>query len=144
MTSDRVLGGVGLLLAAFFIWGATQIELPFISDPVGPRAFPYLIGGLLALASLVILIRPDADPVWPAIGRLAEIMIAAGAMVAYALLLPDLGFLIATALASAFLTWRLGTSPLSSLVAGVCTSVGIYVVFHLILGLSLAKGPLGI
>ena len=35
--SDRILGVVGLALAAFFIWQATQIELSFISDPVGPR-----------------------------------------------------------------------------------------------------------
>jgi len=45
--------------------------------------------------------------------------------------------------ATAYLSWRLGTKPLSSLVTGVATSAGIYLVFHLILGLSLAKGPLG-
>lgn len=141
--SDRVFGGFGLLLAAFFVWGAARIELSFISDPVGPRVFPYVIAGVMALASLAIILRPDAEARWPGLARLAEIAVAAGAMVAYALLLPELGFLIATALASAFLTWRLGTKPLQSILAGVLTSVGIYVVFHLILGLSLAKGPLG-
>ena len=58
--------------------------------------------------------------------------------------LPDWAFYpIATALAAAFLTWRLGTSILSSLISGVATSLGIYVIFHLVLGLSLARGPLG-
>lgn len=141
--SDRIFGGVGLLLAAFFIWGATQIELSFISDPVGPRTFPMIIGTILGLASLVIVLRPDAEPDWPRLGRVAEIAGAVAVMVAYALLLPDLGFVIATALASAILTWRLGTKPLWAVVAGVLTSLGIYTVFHLILGLSLAKGPLG-
>lgn len=141
--SDRIFGGFGLLLAAFFAWGASRIELSFISDPVGPRSFPYIIAAVMALASLVIMLRPDEAPRWPGLGRLAEIAVAAGAMTAYALLLPELGFLIATALASAFLTWRLGTRPFQSIVAGVLTSVGIYAVFHLILGLSLAKGPLG-
>ena len=61
----------------------------------------------------------------------------------YAELLPEVGFLIATAFASAYLTWRLGTKPLQSVVVGVLTSVGIYVIFHLVLGLSLARGPLG-
>ena len=141
--SDRIFGGLGLALAAFFIWGATLVELPFIMDPVGPRAFPYIIGTLLGLASLVILLRPDAEPHWPAIGRLGEIAGAVVAMVAYALLLPELGFVIATAAASAYLTWRLGTRPLWSLVSGALTALGIYAVFHLILGLSLARGPLG-
>ena len=57
----------------------------------------------------------------------------------YAYALPEIGFVIATALAAAFLTWRLGTKPLHAIVSGVATSIGIYVVFHLILGLSLAE-----
>jgi len=142
--SDRIFGGIGLALAAFFIWGAIQIELSFISDPVGPRTFPIIISIILALASLLVLIRPDVEPVWPQAGRLIEIAMAAGVMVAYALALPEIGFVIATALAAAFLTWRLGTRPIQSVVSGVLTSFGIYTVFHLILGLSLARGPLGI
>jgi putative tricarboxylic transport membrane protein len=141
--SDRIFGGIGLALAAFFVWGATQIELSFISDPVGPRIFPIIIAIVLGLASLVVLVRPDAPPVWPAAGRLFEIAVAAAVMVAYALALAEIGFVIATALAAAFLTWRLGTRPLGAVVAGCLTSLGIYVVFHLILGLSLARGPLG-
>jgi len=141
--SDRIFGGVGLALAAFFIWGATLIELPFISDPVGPRTFPMIIAAVLGLASLTVLLRPDAEPHWPAIGRLAEIAGAVVVMAAYALFLPEVGFVIATAVASAFLTWRLGTAPVWALVSGVLTSLGIYAVFHLILGLSLARGPLG-
>ncbi|WP_118133637.1 tripartite tricarboxylate transporter TctB family protein [Oceanicella sp. SM1341] len=141
--SDRIFGGIGLALAVFFIWQARLIELSFISDPVGPRTFPIIIGVALGLASLVILLKPDTAPEWPALGRLFEIAVSVAVMVAYAVLLPELGFVIATALASAFLTWRLGTAPAWSLVVGACTSVGIYVIFHLVLGLSLARGPLG-
>ncbi|MEM6488368.1 MAG: tripartite tricarboxylate transporter TctB family protein [Pseudomonadota bacterium] len=141
--SDRVFGVIGLAIAAFLIWGAFQVQLSFISDPVGPRTFPIIIGVLLGAASLSILIVPDPEPAWPALGRLAEIGAAVLVMVAYAMLLPELGFVIATAVAAGYLTWRLGTQPLWSLVSGAATSVGIYVVFHLILGLSLATGPLG-
>jgi putative tricarboxylic transport membrane protein len=141
--SDRVFGGIGLALAIFFIFQATQIELSFITDPVGPRVFPIIIGLVLGITSVVVILRPDDAPGWPAATRLFEIAVAVAVMIAYAILLPDLGFLIATALAAAFLTWRLGTKPLQSLVAGVAISVGIYVVFRLILGLSLARGPLG-
>jgi putative tricarboxylic transport membrane protein len=141
--NDRVLGGIGVLLAAFFIWQATLIKLSFISDPVGPRTFPIIIGIALALASLAMLLRPDAAPQWPRAARLFEIAIAAAMMVAYAMLLPELGFIITTTVAATYLTWRLGTAPLWAVVVGISTSLGIYVVFRLILGLSLARGPLG-
>ncbi len=97
----------------------------------------------MALSCLVIILKPDVEPKWPGVARLLEIAAAAGVMVAYALALPLVGFLIATAVASAFLTWRLGTTPLWSVVSGLLTSIGIYTVFHLILGLSLARGPFG-
>lgn len=141
--SDRIFGGVGLALAAFFVWQASLIELSFISDPVGPRTFPMIIGVVLGAASLVILLRPGPAPRWPRATRLLEIAVSVAVMVAYALLLPRIGFVTATAFAAAFLTWRLGTKPLWSLAVGALTSMGIYVVFHLVLGLSLARGPLG-
>ena len=52
-------------------------------------------------------------------------------------------FVIATVFATAYLSWRLGTKPLNSLITGAATAIGIYVIFHMVLGLSLAKGPLG-
>ena len=141
--SDRVFGGIGVLLAAFFIWQATEIQLSFISDPIGPKTFPIIIGIVLGLASLMFILTPDPRPNWPQASRLLEIAVAAAVMVAYAILLPDLGFVVATAFAAAFLSWRLGAPPLAAGAAGIAISVGIYVVFHLILGLSLARGPLG-
>ena len=140
---DRILGLVGLLLSAFYIWQATLIETSFISDPVGPKTFPIIIGAVLALSSIVILILPDKNPVWPSLGRFAEIGIAFAVMIAYTYLLPAIGFVGATIFASAYLAWRLGAKPLQSGLAGLCISFGIYAVFHLVLGLSLAKGPLG-
>ena len=141
--SDRILGGFGLLLALTFVWRSTLIEDSPFSDIVGPRVFPLIICAVMALCSLYFIAKPDADPVWPAAGRFFEIVMAVVVMVLYAELLPVLGFLIATALASAFLTWRLGTKPLQSVLVGVLIAVGIYIIFKLILGLSLAEGPLG-
>jgi putative tricarboxylic transport membrane protein len=141
--SDRIFGGFGLALAAFYIWAASIIPDSFMMDVIGPRTFPYIVGTVLAVCSLVFLLRPDPEPDWPAFRDLAEIAFAAAVMFLYAWVLPELGFVVSTIFATAYLTWRLGTSPLMSLATGVATSAGIYVVFHLILGLSLAKGPLG-
>lgn len=141
--TDRIFGVVGILLAIGFALAAFAIEESFLSDAVGPKAFPLIIATILGLSSLVIALKPDASPAWPSLSRLAEILAAAVVMVLYAELLPVLGFIIATCFAAGYLTWRLGSGLLASVVTGVGTSVGIYVIFHLVLGLSLARGPFG-
>lgn len=141
--SDRILGGIGLLLALIFIWQATLIQESPFTDIVGPKVFPIIICVVLGLSGIYFILKPDTSPTWPDAARLMEIAVAVAVMVLYAEMLPVVGFVIATAVASAYLSWRLGTMPLQALLAGVLTSVGIYVIFRMILGLSLAKGPLG-
>ncbi|MBV7377590.1 tripartite tricarboxylate transporter TctB family protein [Maritimibacter dapengensis] len=141
--SDRIFGVVGLLLAIGFAVAALNIEESFLSDAVGPSGFPLIVAAVLGLSSIVIAIKPDAAPHWPSLGRLAELLAAVVMMVLYAELLPVAGFVIATAVAAAYLSWRLGSGILASVLTGVGSSVGIYVIFHLIFGLSLATGPLG-
>lgn len=141
--SDRIFGGFGLALAIFYIWAASIIKDSFMVDVVGPRAFPYIVGTVLGLTSVYFILRPDDEPEWPVARDMMEILAATVVMVLYAGFLKDVGFIITTTLATAYLTWRLGTAALWSIVVGGLTAGGIYVVFHLILGLSLAEGPFG-
>lgn len=141
--SDRIFGLFGILLAIGFAISALAIEESFLSDAVGPKAFPLILAALLGLTSAVIALRPDPEPHWPALGRLAEIAAAAVVMILYAQMLPVAGFVVATAFAAGYLAWRLGSGPFETLLTGIGTSVGIYVIFHLVLGLSLARGPWG-
>jgi putative tricarboxylic transport membrane protein len=141
--SDRILGAVGLLLGVAFVWGATLIETGFMMDALGPKSFPIIIGSVLVLGSGYVLLRPDPEPAWPALSGVFEIVGAVAVLVGYAFALEPVGFVISTAVAAALLSWRLGSPPLWGAVSGIGISLGIYVVFHLILGLSLARGPLG-
>ncbi|KAA2316285.1 tripartite tricarboxylate transporter TctB family protein [Pseudooceanicola sediminis] len=141
--SDRIFGAVGLLIAIGFAFAAMAIEESFLSDAVGPKAFPLIIAAVLGLSSVAIALRPDDSPEWPSLGRLTEILAAAVVMILYAEMLPVIGFVIATVVAAAYLTWRLGSGLIGSVLTGLGTSIGIYVIFHLVLGLSLARGPLG-
>lgn len=142
--ADRIFGAVCLVLGALFIYGASRIQTGFIVDPLGPKTFPMIIGGLLVVASLVPLTKPDPAPKWPGARAITEIVLALAVFIAYALLLGPLGFVTATSLASAILSWRLGSRPLAAIVTGIGIAVVIYGVFHLALGLALAKGPFGI
>ncbi len=141
--SDRIFGVFGVLLAIGFAIAASQIKESFLSDAVGPKAFPYIIAVILGLSSAVIAFRPDPEPIWPPLAQFIEIVAAVVVMVLYAQFLPEIGFVISTAFAAAYLSWRLGYSIIGACLTGVGTSVGIYVVFHLVLGLSLARGPFG-
>lgn len=141
--SDRIFGLTCIALAAVMAWRADLIQESFIQDPLGPKAFPYVIAAVIALAGLAVTIRPDIEPHWPPIGRIAEIGAAIIVLAAYAQFLPVAGFVAATAVAAAYLSWRLGAPPIHAVIAGIAIAAGIYVVFHLALGLTLARGPWG-
>ena len=141
--TDRLFGLAALLLAGLMTWGASVIEESFIQDPLGPKAFPWVIAVVLAITGLFMIVKPDDDPEWPTRQKFLRIIWSVVAMVLYAELLPIVGFVVTTAAVAAFLAWQLGANLLQAAVGGVVISGGIYVVFHLVLGLSLARGTLG-
>ena len=138
--SDRLLGGVLMLVALAYVTGATFIESNMIFDPLGPRTFPIICGSLVAVACIYPILRPDPEPDWPALGRAAEIGAVVAGLILYAYSLPVLGFVVATAIASAALSWRLGARPRATPVIGIAIGLGIYAVFRWMLGLSLPHG----
>ena len=140
--SDRIFGGIGLVLAIVYAWAAAGIQESFLTDAVGPKVFPWIIATILGLSSVYFLLKPDPDPEWPSFGRLAEIGLAALVLIAYAEALPVLGFLLPTAITSGYLTWRLGSKPLESVIIGALTALGIYLIFRSLLGLSLPRAGL--
>lgn len=141
--SDRIFGLFGLLFAGLVVWATGRIEESFIQDPLGPKAFPLVIAALVALSSVVMLAKPDRNPAWPNLKKWLEMAVTVGVMVAYAIVLPELGFVLSSALLAGFMIQRLGGTLLQSVVGGAVMSVGIFVVFTYALGLSLVRGPWG-
>ena len=141
--SDRIFASICIALAVLMGWGATIIEESFIQDPLGPKAFPLVIAVVLAACGVAMFLRPDEDPVWPHRRKQIQLLWTIGAMILYVQFLPVVGFLVATAIGAGFLCWQLGASVKQACWGGFSISVSIYVVFKLILGLSLARGPFG-
>ena len=141
--SDRIFASICIALAVLMGWGATIIEESFIQDPLGPKAFPLVIALVLAACGVAMFLRPDEDPVWPHRRKQIQLLWTIGAMILYVQFLPVVGFLVATAIGAGFLSWQLGASVKQACLCGFSISVSIYVVFKLILGLSLARGPFG-
>jgi len=141
--TDRIFGAAAVLLAIAMYWATGQIEESFIQDPLGPKAFPTVIAAVMGASGLFMIIRPDASPHWPHFAKLAELAITIGVLVAYAQLLPIAGFVLATAVATAYLCWRLGANARQSVIGGIVIAGGIHLVRKHLLGINLAKGPWG-
>jgi len=143
MKSDRLFGVVVILGALAYVAGAFQIQTSFMSDPVGSKTFPFILGGVAALCGLVMVIRPDEDPSWPEITTLGSILIAALVMVGYAYALKPLGFLIPTAVCAAILSFQISPRPMPAILTGLGLSIGLFILFKFALGLGLQPVPKG-
>lgn len=139
--SDRILGLVTVVTALAYIASAAQLETSFLSDPVGSKTFPYLIGALALICGLVFLYRPDPDPEWPALKSWLSLALAAVVLILYAYALKPLGFLVPTAVAGAILSYQISPRVVPAILAGLGLSAGLFVVFKFLLGLSLFAFP---
>lgn len=137
MVSDRIFGLIVVLVALAYVASATQIQTSFLTDPLGPKAFPILVGSVAAICGVVIILRPDADPNWPGLRTLISLTIAVIVLVAYAYSLRPLGFLIPTAITAAILSYQINPRPVAAILAGLGLSIGLFIIFKYALGLGL-------
>ena len=137
MASDRIFGLVVLALSVFYIVSAFSIQTSFLTDPVGPKSFPILIGAVAAICSLIIIAKPDPDPSWPNSRVFGALAIAVAALIAYSYLLKPLGFVIPTAIVAGILSYQIRQQKLGAMLTGFGLAVGLFVIFKYALGLGL-------
>lgn len=141
MASDRIFGAVVTLVALAYIASATQIQTSFLADPVGPKMFPMLIGGVAALCGIVVALRPDEEPDWPTLRTIGSLVVAIVVLVGYAYALKPLGFVIPTAITAAILSYQISPRALPAAIAGVGLSLVLFFLFKFALGLGLVALP---
>ena len=103
MASDRIIGLVVILGALAYIVSAFNLQTSFLSDPVGSKTFPVMVGTIAALCGLVMVVRPDPEADWPQGATWFSLAIAVAVLIAYAYALKPMGFLVPTAIAAAVL-----------------------------------------
>lgn len=144
MASDRVFGLIVLMVAAAYIAAATQIQTSFLSDPVGSKAFPIIIGVVAAICGFVLMVKPDPEPDWPTSRTLIAILVAVVVLIAYAYALKPMGFLVPTAITAAILSYQISPRAVPAAIAGVSLSIGLFSLFKFALGLGLVAFPKGL
>ena len=153
MLTDKVIFVATLILAAVYFYATSQIPSLEIGDPLGPKAFPRLLGiGLLITAGILLMeilrarkTPPAADPNaveeepphWP---LLAGVVAWTGA---YFAVFTMLGFMISTSIFLLGMTaWFNRGRWKMNVLTSVLFSVGSYFMFTKLLGVTLAQGML--
>jgi putative tricarboxylic transport membrane protein len=140
--SDRIVGAVLFLLAIGYGVLALGYTSGFMTDPLGPSAFPKMLATLLAAASIYLIVRPDPGANWPRGLALLHQLFAVGILIAYAFVLEPIGFIPATFVVLTVLAVQLGTSYKPAAIMGAVASASLFVLFDRVLGLPLPMGTL--
>ncbi|NUB45877.1 tripartite tricarboxylate transporter TctB family protein [Fertoebacter nigrum] len=143
MSSNRSLGAMALLMAATlaaFGWG---LVAPFAYEPVGPRAFPMLTAGLIALCGVILLIGGGNDAEAVSHRTMTGIVMLTVTLLVYAVIFERLGYVPATFLMSGIVARIFGASWVQAAVSGAVLSVGSYLLFDRGLDVVLPAGILG-
>lgn len=150
---ELALTAVLAVLGGYLIIAATGIQVPGSSNTVGPRFFPYLVGGAtiaIAVGLGVGILRgdtgpaeegedidPDAHTSWKAVGIIAV------AFAAHALLINVVGWPLAVTSMFGVVAWALGARGIiRPLLIGGVASVIIWLIFAKALGVPLPAGIL--
>lgn len=141
-TFDRLTGLVLLALGAGAIWHGYGLEVAFAADPVGPKAFPIIVGAVLVVCGASIALRPD--PITWEVGDYGRILLIAGASLAYPFILVPLGFVPATSILGFLCALAFKGRPVPALIGSVVMAAVIFALIDLGLGLGLPRGPLGV
>jgi putative tricarboxylic transport membrane protein len=150
MRSDLAVAGLSAALAVAYLLGTQTIPSLDIGDPLGPRAFPILIGVCLLVASGLLVLETKQARQPAAAGALARLFMdrkvlgTLAAMIVFALVFETLGYLLSIALFMLALTTMIhrGHHLLNAAVSIGFTVVS-YLLFDKLLGVLLPQGLLG-
>lgn len=140
--NNRMLGIAALLLAIFLVAFGYDLEAPFAYEPVGPRAFPLLLAGVIGLCGLRLIVKGGgaAEPNPP--GSNSRILLMVALVAAYAWLFQWLGFIIATTIAATLVGRLFGGTWAKSFAGSAVMGVCFYFLFDRVLDVVLPAGLL--
>ncbi|WP_440805462.1 tripartite tricarboxylate transporter TctB family protein [Pseudomonas syringae] len=149
MVIQRIFAAVLLMACLGLALMAWPYQAPFSYEPVGPRAFPLLMLGLMGAALLYLLIRPTAivhTEEEPALDHetLVKIGLCIALLLIFAGLFEPLGFILSSILIGIPMARLYGGRWLPSVVVVIVMSVGLYLLFDKAMDVPLPLGLLSV
>ncbi|MDX8164102.1 tripartite tricarboxylate transporter TctB family protein [Acinetobacter pittii] len=147
MKSERILTAIITVCGLFLLIYASNFEAPISYDPVGPKAFPILLMGLITASAGYLTIRPAImfEPVelgWTK-HLVVKLALCAVALTLYALVFEWLGFIVATLLMTIAVGKLFHGKTIPVLVTGLVLSISTYYMFDRFLDVPLPLGFFG-
>lgn len=141
---ERIIALVILLVGAVYL--ATALSMPSMSigDPLGHKAFPIILGGLMILLGLALLFKPEKQS-GPALSmrNIVTILVLTGLLACYGWTLDWTGYPLGTFLFLVVTVRLLGERKWSlNLSLSAALSLAIYLLFTRLLDITLPLGVL--
>ncbi len=149
MLLQRIFAAALLLACAGLALMAWPYQASFSYEPVGPRAYPLLILGLMSLAQIYMLIRPQATKHTeeePALDRetLIKISLCVVLLIVFAATFEPLGFILSSMLIGIPMARLYGGRWMPSVVIVSLMAIGLYLLFDKVMDVPLPLGLLDV
>ena len=149
MLLQRIFASVLLLACVGLALMAWPYQAAFSYEPVGPRAFPLLMLGLMGAALLYMVFRPtpikhtEDEP--PLDGQtLTKICICVALLLVFAGLFEPLGFILSSMLIGIPMARLYGGRWMPSVVVTTLMAIGLYLLFDRVMDVPLPLGLLDV
>ena len=151
MLADRIICVVTLVLAAVYLYATAQLPSLEIGDPLGPKAFPRLLGAGLVLSAVLLFaetVRARRTQPRPALSREARrhlwvVAAVVGWTALYFALFEKAGYVFATTIyLLALMAYFNRGKWLANLLTSVLFCLVSYLLFTKALGVTLPRGML--
>lgn len=146
--ATMILGALMIVLGVVVLVQALQLDNGGLG--IGPATVPGVVSALLLVVGTILALRARRDlGAWrkdPQTSakdwKRAAVLLAV--LIAFALVVPYLGYVISTTLLFGTVAVVLGApSRVRSYVVGWCVAVVVFLAFDVVIGISLPAGPLG-
>jgi len=154
MTWNLITGLIATLIGVVYGWQALRLPHATFGTKTGHIIYPVILGSVMILLGLGLVLKelvakgPKDPKSMPKFEKLTqhgwEIAIAILASIGYALVFEPLGYIISTILYLGAVLFLVNgrAKPVRSIVVAVLFSVGVYVLFSVLLGIQLPRMPI--
>lgn len=140
-------GAAIAVLGVAMIWGISQLPDTASYAAVGPKVFPQLVGGGMALTGLAVIreaLAPSPPDETGGDYDLGPILLISAALVFAAIALDGLGWVITATIVFGATAWAFGERRLvATALIGLALAAAAYVFFNYVLRLNLPAGIVG-